>query len=109
MGTDFQDIGLGGIKCLDLWGVLQIGHESDNFVRLIYMGDYPPDRSKPAGFPPQGGPPVGGDTSKMRYRGYLGISSFGSFDVSIRPVGVRDVHHLPPENHLPIYRNSSDI
>ena len=109
MGSDVQDLGPGGVIYLDLLNVLQIVRVGSIFLRIRDMGDDPPDRSNPGGFPPQGGPLFGGDAIIAQYGGALGIPVTGGGDVGGGNGGGGYIFPTTTEHHRPIYRDSSNI
>ena len=87
MGADVHDIGMEGGGYPDLRGALQM------FCTLGYEHR---DQSNPGGFPPQGGPPVGGDTYAMQNKGAFGIYTPKRIHVGSGPRGGEDVNSPPP-------------
>ena len=80
MGKVFQNFRPGERKRLDLRCVLYGGRTGNPLLRIRDLGDDTQNRADPKRPPPQGGPPIGGDTTSTQYGGAIGVPTFGGSD-----------------------------
>ena len=109
LGLYVEDIGTGGGGFQDFWHLIQGSSSYGYLIQLRDLVDEPLDLPNPGGFPPQGGPPAGGDATTEKHIGEMLVSTIGRVNVGDGPGEYGYVCPTPPKKYIPIYHNLSDI
>ena len=96
------------VRTPDLQHTLQGGSSGDPNSWLGYLDDDPQDKDDPQRILPLSGPPYGGNTSKVRHEGAVGIPASGRSNGGSEYRVGGDIFPTPPEHHCLVYCYSSN-